>query len=215
MPSIINDTQVIDLRYTSPEPSTQQQQQKRPRTQKPVDDGGPLKPFFEEDWVKDLLATSKGAREPSPPEVAHGSRPTAREPQPQPQQPPASQAATRSSVNGHTAAAAAAQVKPGTAKQGSGSSSSSSETRTTASGSAGRNSSSDEDVPLATSLRSLKYPSAERGTPIHKAQVNMIKALREFQAACRAEVESVKAKLAERDAVIEMHRAELLKRSDK
>ncbi|CDS81974.1 uncharacterized protein SPSC_00156 [Sporisorium scitamineum] len=199
-PSILNN-QVIDLRDTSPELSTQLH--KRFKTQKRGDDGEPIKPYFEKDWVKDLLAKSNGVRAFSPLETA-GPLSGGREPQ----QSPASQAARN--INGRTAAQGRPASQHNVVKEGS-SSSNVTAFRTTGSGS---NSSSDGDIPLAAPLIASMAVLDQTG-PRQKAITKVVKAVAELNGAYEHEVESMKMKLMERDVVIDALRAQLRKRPSK
>ncbi|TKY88021.1 hypothetical protein EX895_003117 [Sporisorium graminicola] len=217
-PSLLNSTQVIEIRDTSPKPRVQQP--KRSKTQKSANDNaGSLKPFFEEDWVKDLLANSKGVRAFSPPEFA-GPSLNAREPQ----QPPASQAAR--DLEGVPARAKSVS-QPAHAQQGStksvvvairsntGSGNSSSSSAIRIGNSVGNNSSSsDEDTLLANSYR-VSLTALDHSSPRRVATTKVVEAVAELNLACQREAESLEVKLMERDLVIDGLRAQLRKRSSK
>ncbi|CBQ70157.1 conserved hypothetical protein [Sporisorium reilianum SRZ2] len=205
-PSMLSHTQVIDLRDTSPEPPTQQP--KRSKTQKPADDGGPLTPFFEEEWVRDVLAKSKGVRAFSPPEPIGGPGLNAREPQ----QSPASHAPRKS--NGQTAVQGKAPSQRHPAQQGSGSTDLTAFRNTGSGNISSSSSSSDEDTPLAATLRASMAVLNE-SAPRRAAMAKIVNAVAELDAACEREVESIKVKLVERDLVINALRARLRKRPSK
>lgn len=186
------------------------QSQKRAKVGQPADAEAttkPFRPFFEEEWVKELMSQSEGPRPPSPVEPGFtsglcklsGSQ----------EEPividdtcfplPATQPATR---NPGKSVASTSAISAASGTQG----------RKRAS-SDNRNSSSDDDVPLAS--LNASNGAADDPTPVLAAIRKVENAVAELKKAYEDETDTMKVKLFERDFLIDKLRAQVRKRPSK
>ncbi|KAF6767228.1 hypothetical protein PSEUBRA_003360 [Kalmanozyma brasiliensis GHG001] len=219
----------IDRRETLAESSMQSH--KRAKVGQPADAATaikPFKPFFEEEWVKELLSESEGPRAPSPAEPSFTSglcklSGSQEEPivihdtyVPSPATQPANQPATQPAfLPAFQPATQPATRKPckSSARPCAVSAASRTHARKRASFNNDHSSSDDDDVPLA-SLGALNGAAGDPA-PILAAISKVENAVAELKKAYENEVDGMKVKLFEREILIDKLRAQQRKKPSK
>ncbi|GAC97863.1 general repressor of transcription [Pseudozyma hubeiensis SY62] len=198
---------VIDLRETSPAPASQPNKRAK-QSDTLADADRPIKPYFQEDFVREALAKSKGVRPASPPEPSHISDPRV-------QKAPAIPTSRQVSqpINGSSNTVPSAS-QPQPTNLGGGSSSRTVVSDDHANSNSTGSSSSDGDIPLAaTSNHSIR--AFEASAEVLAAIFQMDVAVAKLKTAYEGEVRRMQAELVERDVLIDGLRARLRRKGSK
>lgn len=198
---------VIDLRETSPVPASQPNKRAK-QSDTLADADRPIKPYFQEDFVREALAKSKGVRPASPPEPSHISDPRV-------QKPPTiltPRQVSQPIIGSSNTVQSAPQPQP--TNRGGGSSSRTVVSDDHANSNSTGSSSSDGDLPLAA-ITNYSMKAFEASAEVLTAIFQMDEAVAKLKTAYEGEVQRMQAELVERDVLIDGLRARLRRKGSK